>query len=254
MTPERGQRVYAVFEAAMKYEPAWRAVLLEGLCAGDPELCAEVERLLALDAEVERGRFMAIPPRMARDPGGAQETMDWKPAFSRAQSLESTIAEAPVPATGLPPGLSEHPDYLVKRELGRGGMGVVYLAENRLTGRKEVLKVMGRHLVDRPGALDRFLREIRAVAKLRHPNIVTAYHAFRLDDSIVFAMEYVDGLDLSQIVKARGPLPVANACNYVHQAALGLQHAHEHGMVHRDIKPSNLMLARQGHRAVDHGP
>ena len=63
-------------------------------------------------------------------------------------------------------------------------------------------------------------------------------------------MEYVEGLDLSQMVKAKGPLPVANACNYVHQAALGLQHAHEHGMVHRDIKPANLMLARQGNRAV----
>ena len=63
-------------------------------------------------------------------------------------------------------------------------------------------------------------------------------------------MEYVEGLDLSRIVKAKGPLPVAHACNYVHQAALGLQHAHEQGMVHRDIKPGNLMLARHGQRAV----
>ncbi len=63
-------------------------------------------------------------------------------------------------------------------------------------------------------------------------------------------MEYVDGLDLSRLVKAHGPLPVAKACNYVHQAALGLQHAHENGMVHRDIKPGNLMLARQGNRGV----
>ena len=63
-------------------------------------------------------------------------------------------------------------------------------------------------------------------------------------------MEYVEGLDLAKLVKAKGPLPVANACNYVHQAALGLQHAHEQGMVHRDIKPSNLMLAQQGNRAV----
>ena len=63
-------------------------------------------------------------------------------------------------------------------------------------------------------------------------------------------MQYVDGLDLSRLVKARGPIPVANACNYIHQAALGLEHAHERGMVHRDIKPSNLMLSRQGNRAV----
>jgi serine/threonine protein kinase len=63
-------------------------------------------------------------------------------------------------------------------------------------------------------------------------------------------MEYVEGLDLARLVKARGPLPVAHACHFVHQAALGLEHAHGHAMVHRDIKPSNLMLSRQGSRAV----
>ena len=71
------------------------------------------------------------------------------------------------------------------------------------------------------GVLDRFLREIRSAARLQHPNIVAAYSALRLGESLVFAMEYVEGLDLSQLVKARGPLPVANACNYMHQAALG---------------------------------
>ena len=71
-------------------------------------------------------------------------------------------------------------------------------------GRDEVLKVMGRHIMERPGVLDRFVREIRAVAKLRHPNIVTAYHATRLGDSVVFTMEYVEGLDLSRMVKAKG--------------------------------------------------
>ena len=89
---------------------------------------------------------------------------------------------SPPPATDtLPPGLADHPDYEIKRELGRGGMGVVYLAHNTLMGRDEVLKVMGRQIMERPGVLDRFLREIRAVARLRHPNIVTAYAAFRLE-------------------------------------------------------------------------
>ena len=111
----------------------------------------------------------------------------------------------------LPPGLAQHPDYEVLKELGRGGMGVVYLAHNKLMGRDEVLKVMSRQIMERPGVLDRFLREIRAVGKLRHPNIVTAYAAFRLDESIAFAMEYVDGLDLSKVVKAKGPLPVVRA-------------------------------------------
>ncbi len=150
----------------------------------------------------------------------------------------------------LPPGLAEHPDYEIKRELGRGGMGVVYLAHNTLMGRDEVLKVMSRQIIERPGVLERFLREIRAVASLRHPNIVTAFHAARIGDSIVFAMEYVDGLDLSRMVKAKGPLPVSHACNFAYQAALGLQHAHEEGLVHRDIKPGNLMLARKGDKAT----
>ena len=98
--------------------------------------------------------------------------------------------------------------------------------------------------------LDRFLREIRSAAKLQHPNIVTAYSAIRLGESLVLAMEYVEGLDLAKMVKTKGPLPVAHACYFIHQAALGLQHAHERGMVHRDIKPANLILARDGKKAI----
>jgi serine/threonine protein kinase len=129
-------------------------------------------------------------------------------------------------------------------------MGVVFLARNTLMGRLEVLKVVGGHLVNRRGVLDRFLGEIRNAAKLHHPHIVTAYAALRLGESFVLAMEYVEGLDLARIVKTKGPLPVAHACNYIYQAALGLQHAHERGMVHRDIKPGNLMLSREGNRPV----
>jgi WD40 repeat protein/serine/threonine protein kinase len=146
--------------------------------------------------------------------------------------------------------LASHADYEIRRELGRGGMGVVYLAHNRLVDRDEVLKVMGRHIIERPGVMERFLREIRAVGQLRHPNIVAAYTAFRSGESLVFAMEYVEGLDLARMVRARGPMPVGNACSYIHQASLGLQHAHEQGMVHRDIKPGNLMLSRSGDRAL----
>ena len=161
-----------------------------------------------------------------------------------------TAVIAPPPADTMPPGLADHPDYEVIKELGRGGMGVVYLAHNRLLGRDEVLKVMARHIMERPGLLARFLAEIRAVARLQHPNIVTAYSAFRLGESIVFAMEYVEGLDLARLVKTKGPLPVAHASYFVSQAAQGMQHAHDQGMVHRDIKPGNLMLSHKGSRAV----
>ncbi len=150
----------------------------------------------------------------------------------------------------LPPGLANHADYEILRELGRGGMGVVYLAQNRLMGRNEVLKVVSGHLLHRSGVLDRFLREIRSAARLHHANIVTAYSVLRAGESLVFAMEYVEGYDLAQLVKAQGPLQVAHACNFMYQAALGLQHAHEKGMVHRDIKPGNLILAREGQKPV----
>src|SRR5207248_3613337 len=176
------------------------------------------------------------------------------PLISSTAGLSMLAAGSPSPAppatSTLPPGLADHPDYQILRELGQGGMGVVYLAQNMLMGRVEVLKVVSGHLMNRRGVQDRFLAEIRNAAKLHHPNVVTAYAALRLGESLVLAMEYVEGLDRAKLVKAKGTLPVAHACNYVHQAALGLQHAHEHGMVHRDIKPSNLMLSRQGNRAL----
>ena len=169
-----------------------------------------------------------------------------RPAPSRPLAISAPQS----PVGTLPPELADHKDYEVVRELGRGGMGVVYLVRNRLMGRNEVLKVMGRHLVERPEVSERFLREIRAVASLRHPNIVAAHHAFHVEGSIAFTMEYVEGYDLSKMVKSRGPLPVAHACLFAHQAAQGLQHAHEEGMVHRDIKPGNLMVSRRGDKAV----
>ena len=109
---------------------------------------------------------------------------------------------------------------------------------------------MGRHIVEQPGVSDRFLHEMRAVARLRHPNIVSAYTAFRCGEDLVFAMEYVAGLNLAQVVQTKGPIAIRQACNYVHQAALGLQYAYEEGMVHRDIKPANLMLSHQRDRAM----
>jgi serine/threonine protein kinase len=209
------------------------------------ESCSDCQRRVAeLSSDSFLGRLR-----------GAQGRSDSPaPIMSSTDGLSMPAAgpDSPAlpPASTLPPGLADHPDYEILRELGRGGMGVVYLAQNKIMGRTEVLKVVGGHLINRRGVVDRFLAEIRNAARLRHPNIVTAYSVVRVAESLVLAMEHVEGLDLAQMVHARGPLPVAQACNYVYQAALGLQHAHEHGMVHRDIKPSNLMLTRQGNRAL----
>jgi serine/threonine protein kinase len=193
-------------------------------------------------AEMSADSFLA---RM-RDARPEDRVRDSRSHPSGMGKLAGSDVSLPPAAETLPPGLADHPDYEIKRELGRGGMGVVYLARNKLMGRDDALKVMGRHIVERPRVVERFLREIRAVAKLRHPNIVAAYHATRIGQNIVLAMEYVEGLDLARIVAASGPLSIAHSCNLIYQTALGLQHAHEEELVHRDVKPSNLMLSSNG--------
>lgn len=141
-------------------------------------------------------------------------------------------------------------DYEMLREISRGGMGVVYLVRNRRMDRLESLKVVRPALLEQPGALERFEREMRSAARLSHPNIVAAYSAPRIDGLLAFAMEYVDGVNLQQLVSEHGPLPVSNACYYAQQVAKGLQHACDRNMVHRDIKPSNLILTRDGKKQV----
>jgi serine/threonine protein kinase len=125
-------------------------------------------------------------------------------------------------------------------------MGVVYLAKNVLMDRLEVLKVVNKSLINTAGASERFLREIRSAAQLGHNNVVKAHSALTLGDLLVLAMEYIEGDDLAKVVRQEGPLSIPRACYYTYQAALGLQHAHEHRMVHRDIKPHNMILSRQG--------
>jgi len=162
---------------------------------------------------------------------------------------QSSVGGSPAKSDdlGVPEELIDHPEYQLVKQLGRRGMGVVFLARNLAMDRLEVLKVVNKSLLEQPGARDRFQREIRAAAKLSHPNIVAAYSVPR-GVELIFAMEYVAGQDLSQLVKQRGPLSVIQATYYIFQAALGLQHAYEHGMAHRDIKPNNLILSVHGKR------
>ncbi|HXG09120.1 MAG TPA: serine/threonine-protein kinase [Gemmataceae bacterium] len=133
--------------------------------------------------------------------------------------------------------------YVLLERLGQGGMGQVFKARHWKLGRIVALKVIHKHRLAKPDSVQRFEREIRAAAQLDHPNIVRAFDADRVGEVRFFVMEYVAGPDLGRLVAERGPLPVAVACDYIRQAALGLQHAHEHGLVHRDIKPSNLLLS-----------
>jgi serine/threonine protein kinase len=145
--------------------------------------------------------------------------------------------------------LSGRPDdlligqYVILDKIGEGGMGKVYKATQLSLNRVVALKIVRNSLLRSATALKRFHREVRAAARLRHPNIVHVFDADHVGDRHFLCMEYIDGIDLAKLVKSRGALPIATACSYVRQAALGLQHAHDHGMVHRDIKPGNLLVA-----------
>ncbi len=157
-------------------------------------------------------------------------------------------------ADGIPTALADHPRYKVLRELGAGGMGVVYKAEHRIMGRLVALKVMAPHLTAKAGAVERFRKEVRAAAQLNHPNIVTAHDADEAGGLHFLVMEYVEGTSLDRLVAKKGPLTVQLAASFTRQSALGLQNAHEKGMVHRDIKPQNMMVTRKAQvKVMDFG-
>ena len=136
--------------------------------------------------------------------------------------------------------------YKLLSELGRGGMGAVYKAEQQPLGRQVALKLMSPKMLKNQPAVDRFNREIQAAAALNHRNIVAAFDADQVGKVHFLVMEYVEGKDLSQLIKPDKTLPEQVACDYIRQAALGLQHAHDMGMCHRDIKPANLLIVGHG--------
>jgi serine/threonine protein kinase len=136
--------------------------------------------------------------------------------------------------------------YRIERPLGKGGMGVVYLAEHAALNRKVAIKVLTQDKAQEKLALERFQREARAAAALDHPNIVRLHDITQVSGVHFLVMEYVDGVDLESLVRQTGALHYTQAVNYVAQAAAGLKHAHAKGFVHRDIKPANLMLTKEG--------
>ena len=136
--------------------------------------------------------------------------------------------------------------YVLLEQLGQGGMGQVFKARHRRLDRIDAVKVIRKEYLDRPNALERFEREARAAARLAHPNVITVYDAGETGGGHFLAMEYAPGVDLARLVKQSGPLPIVQACDYIRQAALGLQHVHERRLIHRDIKPSNLLLTPDG--------
>jgi serine/threonine-protein kinase len=201
-----------------------------------PSSSALVEALRAIGL-LSRERLEAVAQRAATIPEAralAEELVrdGWITEHQAGELLE-----------GRGNGLVVGP-YLLLEHLGKGGMGQVFRARHRVMNRLVALKVILPDRLDSPRAVERFLREAQAAACLSHPNIVVVHDAGQSGDTFFLAMELVEGTNLAEHLQDHGPLGVAEACHSIRQAALGLQHAHEQGLVHRDVKPANLMRTR----------
>jgi serine/threonine protein kinase len=165
-----------------------------------------------------------------------------EPALHTA--LQKIQALTPERLTHAVPGRLR--EYQLLERLGQGSMGAVYKVRHTRLNRLLALKILPPERMNDPATMARFQREMEAVGRLNHAHVVRATDAGEVDGMHFLVMEIVEGQTLTHLVRTRGPLPVATACELVRQTALGLQHVHEHGLVHRDIKPSNLLLGRDG--------
>jgi serine/threonine-protein kinase len=144
-------------------------------------------------------------------------------------------------------------DYHLLEPLGKGGMGCVFKARHVLMNRVVAIKRIRPDAAHDQDTVKRFRLEMRAAAKLSHPNVVTVHDAEEVNGSLFLVMELCEGMTLHELVERKGPLPEEEACEYVQQACLGLQHAFERGLVHRDLKPDNLILCGTTVKILDFG-
>jgi WD40 repeat protein len=226
MTEERRARVRALFDVAAELPAGQRPTFLDAACAGDPDLRAEVEALLAFDA----------------GPLGGATKLDF---------LQSPLLRPPGPGTGpaapaLPPRIGR---YGVLRLLGEGGMGAVYEAEQDNPRRTVALKVIRPGLVS-PALLGRFAQEAQILGSLHHPGIAQIYEAGVAEDGQpFFALELIRGAALDEYVRLRGLTALARL-ELLARVCDAVQHAHEKGVIHRDLKPSNILVDETGQPKV----
>jgi tetratricopeptide (TPR) repeat protein len=220
---DRWRRIAAILDLALELSPGERSAVLDETCAGDAELRAEVEAFLA--ADVEAGAFLAAPV---------------------GEYAPELLAEA-IDAGDLAGHRVGRHQLL--REIGSGGMGTVYEAEDTQLGRRVAVKLLPPEYSRDPAAKQRFLREARAAAALDHPHICTVHDFGDAEGQLYIVMACYEGETLKARLE-RGPLPVDEARQVAIQVARGLAHAHEAGIVHRDIKSANVLLSRRGEAKI----
>jgi serine/threonine protein kinase len=191
-----------------------------------------------LNAYDALGQVSSIPD----DVGSSTVLAGLPPSRHAAEAVPARGQAVLVPVKGWP----RLAGYEVLGELGRGGMGIVYKAQQLRPQRLVAVKVIDQSLAGDSDTVARFRREQFLATRLTHPNLVAAYDAGQVEGLPYLVMEFLEGVGLDRLVEQRGSLPLPEACEVARQAALGLQHIHEHGLVHRDVKPSNLMLTTSG--------
>jgi eukaryotic-like serine/threonine-protein kinase len=226
MTPERWQQVKDIFNSAITYRPEERSLFISRACSGDEELQSEVESLIA--SHEQSGSFID------------------EPAFAAAASLlaneRAELKSGQIIAS-----------YEVISFLSRGGMGEVYLAEDKRLGRKVALKLLPTSFTTDEDRLRRFEQEARAASALNHPNIITIYEIRQAAGSHLIATEFVEGETLRHRL-IRSGLTLSETLNVAIQIADALSAAHKAGIIHRDIKPENIMLRPDGYvKVLDFG-
>ena len=233
VTPERWLEIKALFAEAMELPVADRLAFVERACEGDPEMCEEVSSLLA----AAEGTHSLPALRSAVAVAAAQ-------AFGATNVIDPDAGLQSVLATAL------GQQYEIVRPLGRGGMGVVYLARERALERFVAIKVLRSDLAESQDSRERFRREARIAAQLSHPSILPLHTFGEVGGLWYFVMGYVRGVTLADRLRIEGRLPSAESQRILIELADALECAHKGGVIHRDIKPANILLDEESGRAM----
>src|SRR5262244_2281892 len=237
MTPERFQQIERLVSLAQERQPHERARFLDEACAGDEQLRERVEALLR--AHEQLGDFLAQPPpEIIAEVLAVEETQTAEPTLTAGH-----LGDVSAPTSAAPLIFNER--YITEGELGRGGMGRVYVARDSKLGRTVAIKFLAHHLVSNEAAKARFVREARAASALDHPNIATVHDICEQNGELFIVMALYDGETLKRRLE-KGPLAVDEAVGILRQVLLGLEAAHGAGIVHRDIKPANILVTSKG--------